>query len=228
MNVIRERILWSIWICWRFSLVVLDRLGWMDNPFKSLYQSQEGSAMKDDAAASGMRRFGLKISKFIKQTSTASLWEEFNQQHGESGGHPIPSNASYYSPYTWGFGRTTSALPSLLMVLQDIQILLMLAFSLAMIRIWFVHMLVPEYLAPRRLEAMTRCKSSHLLSSSSYSFGGVKGWDSAAERVGVRRESLSGRCSVAADRGSVNGEREEEKRGWYERTLMWVSFHWYR
>eukprot|EP00578_Thalassiosira_sp_NH16_P012465 CAMPEP_0181127210 /NCGR_PEP_ID=MMETSP1071-20121207/28067_1 /TAXON_ID=35127 /ORGANISM="Thalassiosira sp., Strain NH16" /LENGTH=691 /DNA_ID=CAMNT_0023212915 /DNA_START=318 /DNA_END=2393 /DNA_ORIENTATION=+ len=224
MNVIRERILWSIWICWRFSLVVLERWGWMVNPFAA-DRNEEGmhTSMKDDAAATGMRRFGHKIRKFIFSTSTASLWEEFNQQHQQRGGQTIPSG--YSSPYTWGFGRSTSAFPAILMVLQDIQILIISAVLLAIIRVWFVHMLVPEFLAPRRLEAMTRCKSSHLLSSSSYSFGGVKGWDKAAERIGVRRESLSGRCSV--DESSMNTEREKN-RGWYDRALVWVSYHWYR
>ena len=123
------------------------------------------------------------------------------------------------------------------MVLQDIQLLLMLAVLLAIIRIWFVHMLVPDVLAqPRRLEALTRCKSSHLLSSSSYSFGGVKGWDEASQRAGVRR-TLSGRFSVGSgsrnnllhvhedDKGETTAER---KIGYYERVLMWFSFHWYR
>ena len=112
------------------------------------------------------------------------------------------------------------------MVLQDIQILIMLAVLLAIVRIWFVHMLVPEYLAPRRLEALTRCKSSHLLSSSSYKFTDLKGWDAATERAGVRRESLSGRCSV--DVSSLKREVGEKKRGWYDRMLVWVSAHWYR
>eukprot|EP00571_Detonula_confervacea_P011960 CAMPEP_0172305710 /NCGR_PEP_ID=MMETSP1058-20130122/6957_1 /TAXON_ID=83371 /ORGANISM="Detonula confervacea, Strain CCMP 353" /LENGTH=663 /DNA_ID=CAMNT_0013017399 /DNA_START=256 /DNA_END=2244 /DNA_ORIENTATION=+ len=213
MNLIREKILWSIWICWRFSLVIMDRLGWMDNPFRVADQNNEEgmTSMKDDVTAPGMRRFGRKISKFIHSTSTASLWEEFNEQQQQREGNPIPSEG-----YTWGFGRTTSAFPAILMVLQDIQILLMLAVTLAIIRIWFVHMLVPEYLAPQRLEAMTRCKSSHLLSSSSYSLGGVKGWDSAGERVGARR----GSSSIVREEG--------EKRGWYDRTWMWLSKHWYR
>ena len=29
MSVMRRRILWSIWICWRFSVVVMERWGWM-------------------------------------------------------------------------------------------------------------------------------------------------------------------------------------------------------
>lgn len=210
----------------------------MDNPFRTSTSSSDGGngseeEMKD--SPSGIRRFGRKFGKYIFSTSTQGLWEEFNQSHYQDQEADVASSSS---SYTWGFGRTTSAFPAILMVLQDIQILIMLAVLLAIIRIWMVHMLVPEYLAnPRRLEALTRCKSSHLLSSSSYSFGGVKGWDKAAERVGVRRESLSGRCSTSVDRNSLNrelmGGREESNDdhkatvGWYDRILMWISYHWY-
>ena len=94
-------------------------------------------------------------------------------------------------------------------------------------------MLVPEYLAPRRLEALTRCKSSHLLSSSSYSFGGVKGWDRATEKVVKRRDNLSGRYSVVnlSSLGEESGEGQNESNkvaGWYERMLIWVSYYWHR
>ena len=243
---IRERVLWSIWILWRFSLVIFDKLGWMDDPFNTVSQQQRadeetdgGSGMKgessndDTTVESGLRRFriGRKISNYIFSTSTASLWEEFNQQHHQQTEVPDPSE-----PYTWGFGRSTTYFPAILMVLQDIQILIMLAVLLAIIRIWFVHMLVPDVLAPRRLEALTRCKSSHLLSSSSYSFGGVKGWDRAAERVGVQR-TMSGRFNVANRSGTalnnIIGEEEGENNenripGYYDRLLMWISYHWYR
>jgi len=244
---IRERLLWTLWITWRLSLIVLDKMGYQPDPFKTYSPNQEGVQSDDNvgseqydgdvfhaSSASGIRRFGRKFRNYIFSTSTASLWEEFNQQHTDNSNDPITSPSP--SPYTWGYGRTTTYFPAILMVLQDIQLLLMLAVLLAIIRIWFVHMLVPDVLAPRRLEALTRCKSSHLLSSSSYSFGGVKGWDEASQRAGVRR-TLSGRFSVGsgsrsnllhvaeADRGETTDER---KIGYYERVLMWISYHWYR
>ena len=48
----------------------------------------------------------------------------------------------------------------------DVGIIAILSLSLAMLRLALVHLLVPRYLAPRRLEALVRCKSVHLLSSS--------------------------------------------------------------
>ncbi|KAL7529421.1 hypothetical protein ACHAXR_002958, partial [Thalassiosira sp. AJA248-18] len=227
MTIIRERLLWSIWICWRFSLVVLERWGWMENPFRTSADPTDAGMAGGGGGGGGTKRSGIHgFGRRIFSASTQGLWEEFNQQH-QKGDESATGGGAATTPYTWGFGRNSSAYPSILMVLQDIQILMMLAVTLAIIRIWMVHMLVPEYLAPRRLEAMTRCKSSHLLSSSSYSFGGVKGWDTAAERVGARRESLSGRFSV--DSNALDREREENQRaGLYDRMLMWVSYHWYR
>lgn len=227
LNVIRERMLWSIWITWRFTVIVLEKWGYMDNPFKA--GGGQGGAGEEETAPGGgraRRRLGRRIGKYIFSTSTASLWEEFNQHHqGRDGGGGVDSPTGQStglspSPYTWGFGRSPSAFPAILMVLQDIQILVMLAVLLAMIRICFVHMLVPEYLAPRRLEALTRCKSSHLLSSSSYSFGGVRGWEKARERAGVRSRSSGG--------GNEGGDDVAQPAGWYDRLLMYASYHWYR
>ena len=227
MNVIRERFIWSIWICYRFTVIILERWGYMDSPFKAKNQTIED---EEEMKTQGLRRFGRRIGRFIFSQSTQGLWEEFSQQHGQDGSS---SSSSATSPYTWGFGRSSSAFPAILMVIQDIQILLLCAMLLAMLRIWMVHMLVPEYLAPRRLEALTRCKSSHLLSSSSYSFGGVKGWDRATEKVVKRRDNLSGRYSVVnlSSLGEESGEGQNESNkvaGWYERMLIWVSYHWHR
>ena len=47
----------------------------------------------------------------------------------------------------------------------DVGIVAFLSLSMAMIRLLLVHLLVPRYLAPKRLEALVRCKSVHLLSS---------------------------------------------------------------
>ena len=96
------------------------------------------------------------------------------------------------------------------MVLQDIQLLILLAIALALLRVWMVHMLVPAYLSPKRLEALARSKSSHLLSSSSYSFE-TKQWSKARERVMAE-----------------NKDEQRGKRSTYERILTVVSTQWYR
>lgn len=220
----RERMLWSIYISWRFSLVIMERLGIMDDPYSTFVNNNYNTNTTKTATAppTGIKKFGKKVSNYIFSTSTASLWEDFNQKHDQPSSNPINGP----TPYTWGFGRTTTLFPAILMVLQDIQILVILAVLLAIIRVWCVHMLVPDVLAkPRRLEALTRCKSSHLLSSSSYSFGGVKGWDKATRRV-----SVSGRYRDigAVEGGENNNEIENRIPGYYERMLTWVSFHWYR
>jgi len=265
MTMLRERLLWSIYICWRFSLVVLERWGYMDDPYRtSSTNHRDGSGtMKEDMDTDntmgasndndtpGIRRFGRRIGQYISSTSTASLWEEFNQQSREAADNDNPLSSSS-AGFTWGYGRSTSAFPAILMVLQDLQILLLLAIALAFLRIWFVHMLVPEFLAsPRRLEAMTRCKSSHLLSSSSYRFGDVRGWDRAAERTmggsgssgmgllsssGTHSNTSLGQSRRRMSRGSLMRQEVEESEeegqsrvgGWYDRTLMWCSYHWFR
>jgi hypothetical protein len=218
-NVIRERILWTIFILWRLSLLILEKYGW--GSYNSCSTSSSGvGGLEEEQQLRLLARGRKRLRKYIFSTSTASLWEEFNQQQENQ---PISS-------HTWGFGKTQSAFPAILMVLQDIQFLIMLAAVLAFIRIYFVHMLVPEYMAPKRLEVLTRVKSSHLLSSSSYSFGGVRGWESARERNGVRRVSLSGRCSVG-NIDNLRADRNEENRGnggLYERLLSWASLQWYR
>lgn len=234
---VRERVLWGIYITWRFGCVVLDRWGWVDDPYNAsrvMGGSDDGSGVTGGTTGGGgvrgLRKFGRRVSRYIFSTSTASLWEEFNQKHrqdgvrgvggvGGAGGGGVGADPE---KYTWGYGHTTSAFPAILMVLQDIQFLLVLAVLLAVLRIWFVHMLVPEFLAPRRLEAMTRCKSSHLLSSSSYSFGDLS--QAAAGSGGLRRrESLN--------RSTSNARLDREgkvKRGWYCRAKGWFDDHWFR
>ena len=203
-----EKILWYIWLIYRFSVLLMAKWGWIVDPF--VKQSREENGVGGTATG---RRIRVKkfLRKYLFSTSTASLWEEFNQQQIRK----ASSNPPSVSPtlYAWGFGRSSSTHPAITMVMRDLQILTMLAVPLAMIRIWFVHMLVPEYLAPRKLEALTRCKSSHLLSSSSYKFGGVAGWEKATERLNSNGES---------------DEADAANRGLYDRLLMRVSYHWHR
>jgi len=201
---IGERILWYVWVTWRFSLLVMEKLGWIADPFGKRYD--------DETMGSGSTSKRVRIRSFLRKflwtSSAGSLWEEFNQQEMKGAGGTASSVSS--TAYTWGFGWSGSTSPAITMILCDIQILTMLAVTLAIIRIWFVHMLVPEYLAPRRLEALTRCKSSHLLSSSSYKFDAEARLESAALQ-------------------QTNGSRMTNKsRGWYDRMVVYASFHWYR
>lgn len=189
-----ESLLWYIWVIWRFSILAMERWGWKRELGYDVVETNDmGKRIR-------LRSF---LRKYLSTSTAASLWEEFNQQQ-------IRDAESLQAPstsYTWGFGWSSSTHhPAIAMVLCDIQILTMLAVTLAIIRIWFVHMLVPEYLAPQRLEAFTRCKSSHLLSSSSYKFDG----EASLERCARKQRSC------------------DEYSGWYDRLLRKASFHWYR
>lgn len=202
-----ERLLWYIWVSWRFSILIMERWGWIADPLE-----KRREATYHDAVGSAGKRVRVRsfLKKFLSTSTAASLWEEFNQQEIRGAGGPTNTSLSS-TAYTWGFGWSSSAYPAITMVLFDIQILTMLAVSLAIIRIWFVHMLVPEYLAPRRLEALTRCKSSHLLSSSSYKFSGEARLESAA------RQQRNG-----------NEVNDGTTARWYDRLIAKVSIHWYR
>ena len=216
MNVIRERLLWSIFILWRITLIILEKYGYGYYVENKLLSPEEYHVTNRGQRSSVLARSRNRIRKFIFSTSTASLWEEFNQQQEKQ---PITG-------HTWGFGKTQSAFPAILMVLQDIQFLIMLAVTLAIIRIYFVHMLVPEYRDPKRLEVLTRVKSSHLLSSSSYRFGGVRGWENARRRLGERREGYTDQFS---DSNNLREDETDNKsRGWYGRLVTWASNRWYR
>jgi len=50
--------------------------------------------------------------------------------------------------------------------ISDLAIVIFLSLSMAVTRVALVHFLVPNYKQPKRLEALVRCKSIHLLSSS--------------------------------------------------------------
>ena len=50
--------------------------------------------------------------------------------------------------------------------ISDLAIVIGLSLSMAVIRVVIVHFLVPNYKQPKRMEALVRCKSMHLLSSS--------------------------------------------------------------
>ena len=50
--------------------------------------------------------------------------------------------------------------------ISDVGVVVVLSISMAVVRVALVHYLVPQYKQPERLEALVRCKSVHLLSSS--------------------------------------------------------------
>uniref|UniRef100_A0A7S4AFR4 TLC domain-containing protein n=1 Tax=Pseudo-nitzschia australis TaxID=44445 RepID=A0A7S4AFR4_9STRA len=50
--------------------------------------------------------------------------------------------------------------------ISDLAIIVLLSLSMAVTRVALVHCLVPNYKQPKRLEALVRCKSIHLLSAS--------------------------------------------------------------
>ena len=177
-------------------MLVMERWGWIVDPLEK---------REENESSTGKRvRIRSFLRKFLSTSTAASLWEEFNQQERDAENNsPSPSTAEY----TWGFGWSSSAYPAITMVLFDIQILTMVAVTLAIIRVWFIHILVPEYLAPRRLEALTRCKSTHLLSSSSYKFDGEASLENAARQQNQ----------------SVNNSA-----GWHDRLMRRASYHWYR
>jgi hypothetical protein len=50
--------------------------------------------------------------------------------------------------------------------ISDVAVVVLLSLSMAVVRVALVHYLVPQYKQPERLEALVRCKSVHLLSSS--------------------------------------------------------------
>eukprot|EP00536_Pseudo-nitzschia_multiseries_P012457 jgi/Psemu1/32159/gm1.32159_g len=65
--------------------------------------------------------------------------------------HDLPPNSSVLAPDAG---------------ISDLAIVILLSLSMAVTRVALVHFLVPNYKQPKRLEALVRCKSIHLLSSS--------------------------------------------------------------
>lgn len=230
-NSILRKIIWWSLFSWHSMLVLLWKWGLITDPVVLYEEFGEGveEELDHDSSGSSSNRYagknrrgrfnGKRLKKawnFLFSTTFHSVWEEFNNNKQDSS-----SSSSLHSPsmvesaYTWGFGRSSTLNPAVAMVLHDVKFITMLAVTLAIVRVWLVHMLVPEYLAPTKLEALTRCKSSHLLSSSSYRFGGVRGWEKAAEKVG----SFGGSNRQEAD----NGTKTQ-----YERVLIWITDHWYK
>mmetsp|Transcript_7963 Transcript_7963/g.16267 ORF Transcript_7963/g.16267 Transcript_7963/m.16267 type:complete len:723 (+) Transcript_7963:274-2442(+) len=230
-NSILRKIIWWSLFSWHSMLVLLWKWGLITDPvvlYEEFGEEVEEGFVDDSSSSSsnlhaGKNRHGKfngkrlkKAWNFLFSTTFHSVWEEFNNNKKDSlSSSSFASSSMVESAYTWGFGRSSTLNPAIAMVLHDVKFITMLAVTLAIIRVWLVHMLVPEYLAPTKLEALTRCKSSHLLSSSSYRFGGVRGWEKAAQRVG----SFDG----SNRREAYNGTRTR-----YERVLIWSTDHWYK
>jgi len=90
---------------------------------------------------------------------------------------------------------------------NDLLLVMTSAMCLAMIRVLLVSLLVPRALAPQRLAAMTRCKSTHILSSSSsYEFS------PAVKRKTNVQGSLRGNLSALAapDLGGNQGDEADD------------------
>ena len=212
-RILHEQVLWCVWVLWRIGMFFLWKVRrWMVGSWMFLWSritfststvpssspqlssSFPYTTSTSLGSSSGLvsRRLGRKIRKYIFSTSTAALWEEFNRQQQQHHVHTAASTR---------FNNTTQRYlfvpPSIrIMVLQDMQLLILLSIILAIVRVWFVHMLVPEYLVEvRQLEALTRCKSSHLLSNSSQnllSLGGGGGGNCSGSKSVERHPRLDG------------------------------------
>jgi len=54
--------------------------------------------------------------------------------------------------------------------LSDVQFVALVSITLAVFRIFLIYVLVPRGLVPKRVEALVRCKSTHMLSAAEYRF----------------------------------------------------------
>ncbi len=179
-----------------------------------------------------IRRLGKKIRKYIFSTSTAALWEEFNRQQQRQSQTTTASSSSSSTRSYNIHQRYLFVPPSIrVMVLQDMQLLVLLSIVLAIVRVWFVHILVPEYLVEvKQLEVLTRCKSSHLLSNSSHNLlrldgvggGGGGGNCSGGDGTSTMDQSPRSEGSNGRDVG------EGGDGGWCDRIRVWALCHLYR
>ena len=254
-RVLHERILWCVWVLWRMGMFVLWKVqAWMVGSWMLLWSSSGSrissslssllsppqsapssypsttfgrrSSNGSNISRRMMRRLGKKIRKYIFSTSTAALWEEFNRQQQQSQTTSASSTRSYNNIHQ----HFLFVPPSIrVMVLQDMQLLVLLSIVLAIVRVWFVHILVPEYLVEvKQLEALTRCKSSHLLSSSSHNLLSLGG--------GGGRNCSSGDGTSTMDQSPRWGGRNGQDVGgggggdgrWCNRIRVWALSHLYR
>lgn len=72
----------------------------------------------------------------------------------------------------------------------DVQFIIMATILQSLLRVILVHLLVPRYLVPRRLVALVRNKSTHLLSASAYQWQGHKQKQKQQQNTFFRREEF--------------------------------------
>ena len=249
-RILHEQVLWCVWVLWRIGMFFLWKVRrWMVGSWMVLWSRitlssstvssppQLASTFSSTTSpslgsSSGLvpRRLGRKIRKYIFSTSTAALWEEFNRQQQQI--HPSIASTRFNNTNQ----RYLFVPPSIrIMVLQDMQLLIFLSIILAIVRVWFVHMLVPEYLIKvRQLEALTRCKSSHLLSNSSQNLlslgGGGGGGNCSGSTTAERPSRLGGNERVVGGGGqeSVGAATSSQQNGWPDRIRAWTLSHLHR
>ena len=220
-------ILWYIWIIYKFITLVLfntDRwyvrgLNWIMNLLlrmitTSTTTTTTTTTIDDDDRSMKQLRFRhllKRMRKLFYNTSTKKLWEEFN------------NNESIRQQSSWGVllfddhYRATNTSSTTITLLS-------LTILLAIVRIWFVHMLVPECLTDtRKLEAMTRVKSTHLLCSASYTFGSNTSGSGSSDSSSMDNRNSS--INNYVDRGAVVRNRYL---GVYDRIKISLSQQWYK
>ena len=91
--------------------------------------------------------------------------------------------------------------------LSDVQFIMAGSFLLSLIRVLLVQMLVPRYLAPRRLAAFVQSKSTHLLSSSEYMFARKGNGNDSGDGDGknVDLASMANNNSTSAANSNASG-----------------------
>ncbi len=79
-------------------------------------------------------------------------------------------SSSWLSGFKWCIRNTQPSMSMSVLApdagISDVAIVVILCLFMAILRLTLVHFLVPNYNQPKRLEALVRCKSIHLLSSS--------------------------------------------------------------
>jgi len=73
--------------------------------------------------------------------------------------------------------------------LSDVQFVIMTSIALALFRVLLIHFLVPKYIVPTRVEALVRCKSTHLLSAAEYHFDTITNFNNDGIVASPRRFS---------------------------------------
>jgi len=99
-------------------------------------------------------------AKFLLLLQTQGYRDDHQEQEQTNILKPEPVLSSHSSgQYSNSTAIATDA------QISDVGIIILVTITLAITRLLIVYLLVPRYLAPKRMEALVRCKSVHLLSS---------------------------------------------------------------